>query len=121
MGFTARAGDQTSCYICLHDIDPEAKATEEMSRELDCHHIFHRECIGEWLKRAKTCPTCRHPVEQISPLTAGSSMDRLQALRATILERRVIRRLDILDLNDNSDAAQTARRIDAIARNIIGL
>jgi len=43
------------CSICLDDYsDPEIKLNK-----LPCHHVFHKECIQEWLKNNDTCPECR--------------------------------------------------------------
>ena len=41
------------CTICLsNDSDIEWV-------KLNCNHMFHRECISEWLSINNTCPICR--------------------------------------------------------------
>ncbi|RPA87504.1 hypothetical protein BJ508DRAFT_60927 [Ascobolus immersus RN42] len=44
------------CLVCLSDYE-----MGEQCRELtSCHHIFHRECIDEWLTTGRnSCPLCR--------------------------------------------------------------
>lgn len=43
-----------TCPICLADFaEPEYVTT------LDCGHIFHLECVDEWITVKKTCPSCR--------------------------------------------------------------
>jgi hypothetical protein len=44
-----------NCTICLCDF-----YGEERVGVLDCGHVFHPECIKQWLKNSKTCPLCRH-------------------------------------------------------------
>lgn len=29
-----------------------------------CDHYFHKECLGEWLKLARTCPLCRKDLDE---------------------------------------------------------
>ncbi|XP_067829145.1 RING finger protein 11a [Heptranchias perlo] len=46
------------CVICMMDFvfgDP--------IRFLPCMHIYHMECIDEWLMRSFTCPSCMEPVD----------------------------------------------------------
>ena len=50
------------CGICLQEL----RHGESMGTINACDHSFHEECISRWLKRSKTCPTCRAQVE-ISP------------------------------------------------------
>jgi len=42
------------CGICLELFEPtcEIDAT-------NCGHVFHRECVKQWVARRPTCPTCR--------------------------------------------------------------
>jgi hypothetical protein len=43
--------------------------TGEVLRHLTCGHVFHRECVDDWLLGIKcedtthsnTCPLCKHP------------------------------------------------------------
>ena len=46
-----------NCSICMTRIKTNAL-------KLECSHIFHKECIGQWLKtcRKTTCPYCRNIV-----------------------------------------------------------
>ncbi|XP_073139556.1 uncharacterized protein [Henckelia pumila] len=43
-----------SCAICIEDLDQVEEVTK-----LPCLHLFHRECIVQWLKRSHFCPICR--------------------------------------------------------------
>jgi len=47
------------CSICLGALDGEG-AAEPAWRQLRCGHVFHEECLVEWLGRARHCPLCRH-------------------------------------------------------------
>ncbi len=42
------------CVICKED--------GGRGMQLPCAHAFHCECIGPWLERHSTCPTCRQNV-----------------------------------------------------------
>lgn len=41
----------TTCSICLMDM--------ERGKLLPCGHIFHLQCLLEWIQRRQVCPTCR--------------------------------------------------------------
>eukprot|EP00551_Chaetoceros_affinis_P010440 CAMPEP_0203664244 /NCGR_PEP_ID=MMETSP0090-20130426/1695_1 /ASSEMBLY_ACC=CAM_ASM_001088 /TAXON_ID=426623 /ORGANISM="Chaetoceros affinis, Strain CCMP159" /LENGTH=186 /DNA_ID=CAMNT_0050527421 /DNA_START=708 /DNA_END=1267 /DNA_ORIENTATION=+ len=45
------------CNICLE----EYKVGEDIgwSRNSECHHAFHKDCIIEWLTNNDDCPICR--------------------------------------------------------------
>lgn len=47
------------CSICLC----EYKLCQRAS-ELPCKHLFHRTCLGPWLKQSGSCPVCRQPIIQ---------------------------------------------------------
>ena len=50
-----------TCSICLETTDTDAPLVQ-----LACGHVFHRECVREWLCRTQaTCPNCRAPVESV--------------------------------------------------------
>jgi hypothetical protein len=49
--------EDPECSVCYKGI----KQGEGM-RITDCKHIFHRDCLKEWLKRDNTCPNCRADV-----------------------------------------------------------
>lgn len=47
--------DSISCNICLEEL----KKDESLVR-LNCSHIYHQDCIKEWLTKQSTkCPNCR--------------------------------------------------------------
>jgi hypothetical protein len=45
------------CSVCLTVL-----GLDQVVRVLPCHHVFHLNCIDEWLTQAATCPDCRHDV-----------------------------------------------------------
>ena len=44
-----------NCIICFYEI--------EKGKYLNCGHIFHYNCIKEWILHYKKCPTCNVPIE----------------------------------------------------------
>ena len=48
----------TQCIICLC----EFKEGDEI-RFLKCNHFFHGDCIDNWLKLQKKCPTCNQEIK----------------------------------------------------------
>jgi len=50
--------DSTHCVICLADF-----CTGENVRRLACLHLFHVNCVDNWLSRNRICPVCRVDIE----------------------------------------------------------
>lgn len=46
------------CVICMIDF-----VIGDSLRYLPCMHIYHRECIDDWMMRSFTCPSCMEPVD----------------------------------------------------------
>ncbi|GAM88366.1 hypothetical protein ANO11243_063990 [Dothideomycetidae sp. 11243] len=54
------------CLVCLCDMEKG----DEARKLADCGHLFHRECIDEWLTKGRnSCPLCRDapPVDSVAP------------------------------------------------------
>jgi hypothetical protein len=48
------------CNICLEDLT-EDELNKPTLIQLKCNHIYHKECIKEWLTKQSTkCPSCRN-------------------------------------------------------------
>ena len=51
---------ETECAICLE----EFKGTDIIKAFHKCEHIFHKNCLRDWLKKQKVCPLCKHNLEE---------------------------------------------------------
>ena len=49
----AKHDDDEACAICLCEI-----AEDEEGIALPCRHSYHARCVGDWLQRSPTCPSC---------------------------------------------------------------
>ncbi|XP_071111299.1 E3 ubiquitin-protein ligase TTC3-like [Haliotis cracherodii] len=45
--------EENPCAICHEELE------NQETRDLDCGHTFHVECIRTWFKEQSTCPNCR--------------------------------------------------------------
>lgn len=67
-------GEDASCPICLNEM-----VTGEEARLLRCKHMFHKQCVDDWLRVNASCPTCRKSIlrdpreDSTFPSDAGGS------------------------------------------------
>ncbi|KAI5467436.1 hypothetical protein BGZ63DRAFT_27200 [Mariannaea sp. PMI_226] len=94
-GDTTATNDQPRCQICL--INFEHRRT--IIKELPCGHIFHPECITEFLaQNSSLCPMCKHSMlpRGYSPRITNGMVRRERALR------RLRERVDFDDQSQDS-------------------
>merc|ERR1719188_87701 len=48
------ANEGSECSICLGDLE-----VGEPALRIPCGHLFHEECVKDWLKKSNECPVCR--------------------------------------------------------------
>nr|GEV89716.1 RING-H2 finger protein ATL16 [Tanacetum cinerariifolium] len=46
------------CAICLEEFQEK----ETIRLVQPCNHLFHTDCIKDWLRLSRSCPRCRHPI-----------------------------------------------------------
>ena len=46
--------DNLDCIICMEKFEENEKV-----KQLKCGHIFHGDCIDQWLEKEKKCPFCK--------------------------------------------------------------
>ncbi|KAL3109391.1 hypothetical protein niasHT_015236 [Heterodera trifolii] len=56
---TVIVASSDQCPICLEDY----QSGEKVRTLRPCKHKFHSDCIGQWTKKQKRCPSCRAPVD----------------------------------------------------------
>jgi hypothetical protein len=62
---TSDSGNAIQCHICLDDfiVGDEVRT----SKNSDCRHLFHNDCIMLWLKSKDHCPVCRQDFLFVCP------------------------------------------------------
>jgi hypothetical protein len=61
----------TECSVCM-----DAFQEGDLMRQLPgCGHIFHSECVDEWLKHHPSCPICRKDTRQALEEVDGVDVD----------------------------------------------
>jgi len=53
------AHQSSSCSICMGEY-----VVRDKLRRLPCKHYYHKECIDKWLSENKTCPICKHSINE---------------------------------------------------------
>lgn len=99
---TTATNYQPNCHICLVKFEHR----QSIIRELPCGHIFHPECVYEYLTlNSSLCPMCKHCMlpRGYSPKITNGMVRRERALR------KLRGRVDLEDLS--VDAGNTKFRI----------
>jgi len=63
-----RQGQENTCPICLSEL-----CIGETGRMLRCTHVFHKQCVDEWLRVNASCPTCRKRILDDRPPSSTSA------------------------------------------------
>nr|KYP71250.1 RING-H2 finger protein ATL3B [Cajanus cajan] len=95
------------CAVCLCEFED----TETLRLIPKCDHVFHPECIDEWLKSHTTCPVCRADLAPAEPHDANANAN------ANAID---IPDPDAPDLEAQNDAVETApERQNAEAERVL--
>ncbi|XP_037092940.1 E3 ubiquitin-protein ligase RNF165-like [Pollicipes pollicipes] len=54
----AESVDREKCTICLSEFEDG-----ECVRRLPCMHLYHIDCVDQWLATSRRCPICRVDIE----------------------------------------------------------
>jgi len=85
------------CSICLEDFEGDqlVVSTER------CQHIFHAECIIEWLRRHDTCPCCRAPMVTAKEVAAAVAVRAREREEKQCQRRRLKRGRECVPQQDD--------------------
>ncbi|QCE16694.1 ERAD-associated E3 ubiquitin-protein ligase HRD1-like [Vigna unguiculata] len=50
------------CGICMENFPFKEDEESVKLSSMPCDHVFHHQCIVQWLHRSHTCPLCRYPM-----------------------------------------------------------
>lgn len=84
---------RSSCSICLSEISAKCA-----SQTLACSHVFHRECVANWLCRESSCPLCR--AEASYPLSMETMTDLVKTHRWHVPSHVFVRLRSVLGIKD---------------------
>lgn len=98
----ARGKFSPTCVVCIADFE-----VEETVAQLPCGHVFHSECIGEWLARHHGCPL-RCPGDVLPPQDETPASRTSRGLQSAI---SIGSSLDGSRRGEPSDEATDAVRI----------
>lgn len=112
------------CSICLTPINEDTLIDQEKPKILHCGHVFHTECIDEWLEIKSDCAYCRavvsfteipsDPPPELSASVADSVMV-MENVREHIAE---VRRVRVINLAENRPEDRSDRLIRSVALSI---
>lgn len=88
-----------TCVICLDRL-----AIGDVIASLDCPHLYHGDCIAQWLRRKSTCPLCAQRIDLEGSLQSYANPDAAPPSRSTRLVtflRRATPRHDRADEDDD--------------------
>lgn len=61
--------EEEECPVCFEPLEGVGRAT----RRLNCRHVFHHDCIQEWLVRDPRCPFCKSPCAPAASASVAAS------------------------------------------------
>ncbi|CAA7033065.1 unnamed protein product [Microthlaspi erraticum] len=60
---TVKVDRDSTCVICLETMSESEQETKPLCELPNCVHMFHEDCVIEWLAQHDSCPLCRRSVK----------------------------------------------------------
>jgi len=79
------------CPICLDECD---EGDEEIIQSKHCSHIFHKDCIFDWLEKHSDCPVCREHMITTEEVHAAAAI-LIENRKNDTMINRISKRLGI--------------------------
>lgn len=89
------------CCICFFQNDLGDKVVR-----LPCGHLFHKECICEWLAKKCTCPICRYEMPTDNAAYEVERIERMKT-RQIRLKPYELNRMSIVELQELADTEES--------------
>jgi len=64
---------EPSCPICMEDYILDGEVVVQTKT---CRHRFHKQCLRNWLKTARSCPLCRNDLGVCEPIPNPKEVNR---------------------------------------------
>jgi hypothetical protein len=58
--------ERKRCLVCMEDYELGVEVKTMPCCKRYAVHVFHTECIDQWLARSRLCPVCKTPSDQVS-------------------------------------------------------
>ena len=69
--------------ICLEDLEDTCVV---LQMPCSLHHVFHQDCLTEWLSTRNSCPVCRHALPTEKDHTASGHAGERTASQQVVLD-----------------------------------
>jgi len=77
-----------TCIICLNNYDEDPSGNDEENQANDhdacrvvhskyCSHIFHTNCLVDWVEKKNECPCCRIPMLRTTDIDQARALQRI--------------------------------------------
>ncbi len=83
------------CLICLDEHALGGKAVK-----LPCGHLYHRDCVIEWLQKQGSCPVCRYEVESSDAMYEMGRKKRMQTSRKMRMRKNELKAKKVSELRN---------------------
>ena len=96
------------CSICLNDLN----FSNHCISVLKCGHVFHYDCLQEWIRTSKTCPECRCQIGKnslVKKIYPKVSEDNADIYNGNSSESKVL--FDLLAKNNECSQKAVCKRI----------
>lgn len=65
------------CVVCLEHFEEG----QDVVYWPQCRHVFHKNCIENWIRRKRTCPTCKRVYQQDQEMQPMQAIQVVQAIQ----------------------------------------
>jgi E3 ubiquitin-protein ligase RNF115/126 len=93
------------CCICFY----EHKVGDVQVARLPCGHLFHQNCIRDWLTKKCTCPICRYELPSDNEVFEQGRVERMKSRKLRVRSHE-LERMSVQELQEMVDTTEVEDR-----------